>query len=792
MSTPRTAEVFITNNTDGTAAISLWHNNSDYGTESDTWTASPGQQVGPLTVHFNTGWGSFSVLDYWACEISVTGGSTPGLYESSGILQYSDWKECQLQSPDAGQNLGFTVDSRTFAINLKSGGTATPMNPVDRVSAQAYVTNNTDGHATITLFHNNDTDGTQSATWFAAPRERVGPLTVYFRLGLNVALVLDYWAIKIAVQDGSKPGVYQSVGSWAVANWKECQLQSADTNQNLGLTVDTNTFSINLPSGACQAVMNRVRPYTLVDNVFVLMLENHSFDNIFAFSGIPGIKAATPADTNSYNGVTYAAGSPAPPAMPTDPGHEFSDIVEQLCGPGTVHTPWQPYNQPIVNTGFVANYATTRTEITSENPSVPTPAQYGDIMRCFDTPKELPVIYQLATTFAVCDQWHSSIPGPTFPNRFFVHGASSAGWADSPGPLQIGKWEAPGLGFTYPSGSSIYDKLTAAGLQWRVYVDENGPSLGGIPQVSALKGITYKVNTNSFSSFASDVMEPYPYTYTFIEPNYGDIFGGSYRGGSSQHPMDSMARGEALIKATYEAIRNSPLWQRSLLIITYDEHGGFYDSVQPGGATPSGDGSPNDPSINSGGFLFDWYGVRVPAVIVSPLIPQGAVDHTLYDHASVSATLGALYGLTPMTNRDKVANNVLHLLTLTTPRTDCPTVLNNPAAQATPPALMATSAEAAARPLPQTGNTQGFLQILAKTDMELARGDPVEIAAIKDRVTGIKTAGEAEAYAKEVITKAKLARASRDSAAAPPPHSRLRGETAIRAPAYQHDRPPAA
>jgi phospholipase C len=784
MSTPQTAQVFITNNTDGTAAISLWHNNSDYGTESGTWTAAPGQRIGPLTVHFKTGWGSFTVLDYWACEISVTGGSTPGLYESSGILRYSDWKESQLQSRDAGQNLGFTVDTRTFAINLKSGGTTTPMNRVDRVSARAYVTNDTDGHATITLFHNNDTDGTQSATWFAAPREKVGPLTVYFRVGLNVGLVLDYWAIKLAIQDGSTPGVYQSVGSWVVANWKECQLQSADANQNLGLTVDTNTFSINLPSGACQAVMHRLGPYTLVDNVFVLMLENHSFDNIFAFSGIPGITAATRADTNSYNGVTYAAGSPATPAMPTDPGHEFSDVVEQLCGPGVVHTPWQPYNRPIVNTGYVANYATTRTEITSNNPNLPTPAQYGDIMLCFDAPKELPVIYQLATTFAVCDHWYSSIPGPTWPNRFFVHGASSAGWADSPGTSQIVKWETPGLGFAYPSGSSIYDKLAAAGLKWRVYVDENGSSLGGIPQVSALKGITYKVNTNAFSSFASDVMGPYPYTYTFIEPNYGDVFGGSYVGGSSQHPLDSPAGGEALIKATYEAIRNSPLWERSLLIITYDEHGGFYDSVKPGGATPPGDGSPNDKSINSGGFLFDCYGVRVPAVIVSPLIPQGAVDHTLYDHASVSATLRALYGLTPMTNRDKGANNVLKLLSLTAPRTNCPTVLNNPATQDRPPAPMMMSAEAASRPLPQTGNTQGFLHILAKTDVELTRGDPAETAAIRDRVTGIKTAGEAEAYAEEVIAKARLARASRDADAAPPPRRRVRGETAIGAQVY--------
>ncbi len=766
MSTPQTAQVYITNNTDGVAAISLWHNNSDYGTESASWTAQPGQQVGPLTVHFNTGWGSWTVLDYWACEISVTGGTTPGLYESSGILQYSDWKECQLQSADAGQNLGFTVDTGTFTINLDSGGTSTPMNPVDRVSAQAYVTNNTDGNATITLFHNNDTDGTQSATWFAAPGQQVGPMTVYFRLGLDVALVLDYWAVKLAVQDGSTPGIYASTGSWTVANWKECQLQAADAGQNLPLTVDTTSFMVNLPSGGCPASMTRLGDYTLVDNVFVLMLENHSFDNIFAFSGIPGITAATSADSNSYGGTPYYVGSPAPSAMPTDPGHEFSDVVEQLCGLGITHTPWTPYNTPVTNSGFVANYATTTTEITSNNPNLPTAAQYGDIMLCFDTPSETPVIYQLATTFAVCDAWHSSIPGPTWPNRFFVHGASSAGWADSPGSSQIVTWETPGFGFTYPSGFSIYDKLNAANLQWRIYVDENGSTLGGIPQVAALKGVTYKVNTNAFSSFASDLQGPYPYTYTFIEPNYGDVFGGSYVGGSSQHPMDSVAGGEALIKATYEAIRNSPVWERSLLIITYDEHGGFYDSVLPGAATPPGDGSPQDSSINSGGFMFDLYGVRVPAVVVSPLIPQGTVDNTLYDHASVSATLMSLYGLTAMTARDGGANSVLPLLSLTTPRTDCPTVLNNPASLAAP-APVATTAQMAAQPLPETGNTQGFLQILAKTDMELTRGDPMESEAIKTRVAAINTVGEAEAYAKEVITKANLARATRDAAVVP-------------------------
>jgi phospholipase C len=235
--------------------------------------------------------------------------------------------------------------------------------------------------------------------------------------------------------------------------------------------------------------------------------------------------------------------------------------------------------------------------------------------------------------------------------------------------------------------------------------------------------------------------------------------------------MDSTYGGEGLIKQTYEAIRNSPVWQRSLLIITYDEHGGFYDSVQPTKATPPGDGSPNDLSINSGGFLFDWLGVRVPAVIVSPLIPKGQVDHTAYDHASVAATLEKLWGMTPMTQRDAGANNVMHLLSLTSPRTDCPTTLPNPvagaAARAAPRGLPAQVSDAA--PMPKTGNAQGFLQILAKTDADLTRGDAAETQAIMDRVAAIKTVGEAKAYAEEVVHKAKQARAERDAAQAPPP-----------------------
>ena len=195
------------------------------------------------------------MLDYWACEISVTGGSTPGLYESSGILQYSDWEEYQLQG-GRGAEPGFTVDSQTFAINLKSGGTRDADEP-GRSRVWLRPTSPTTPTATppSRCSTTTDTDGTQSATWFATPGEQVGPLTVYFRLGSRrrpscSTTGRSSWRFRTA----SKPGVYQS-GAPGRANWKECQLQNADAGQHLNFTVDTKTFSINLPSGGCQTAM---------------------------------------------------------------------------------------------------------------------------------------------------------------------------------------------------------------------------------------------------------------------------------------------------------------------------------------------------------------------------------------------------------------------------------------------------------------------------------------------------------------------------------------------------------
>ena len=621
-------------------------------------------------------------------------------------------------------------------------------------TATVWITNQTDGTAQIQLSHQNDTNGTQSGSWTAEPGATVGPLTVNFETGIGSWGVLDWWTVTMTVENGSQPGIYQNTGTSAFPHWKECQLQTGDVDKQMYFAVTTTEFYVNLASGGCSDAMGRLANYSPIRNVFVLMLENRSFDHIFGQSGIPDLTVAPPGTTNSYAGTAYPVGGPAPTTMTADPGHEFLDVVEQLAGTGATYPPGGPY--PAIDmSGFAANYATT----TDENTTPPTPDHIGDIMLGFDTASQLPTSYALATSFALCDQWFSSIPGPTWPNRMFVHAASSAGLDHSPSTTQIATWESVS-GFTFPHGS-LYDALNASGLQWRIYNDntdaysdnpQNGSALGAIPQVSALKGVTL-LDVNSLTHFASDLQGPYPYQYTFIEPNYGDITADTYVGGSSQHPMDDVYGGEGLIKAVYEAIRNSPLWSTSLLIVTYDEHGGFYDSVAPPAATPPNDGSGS--TYNQYDFAFDRLGVRVPAIVVSPLIEAGVVDHTVYDHSSVPATMERLFGFAPLTARDTAANDVRHLFTLTSARTDCPTTLPGPVpsvAGARPTPLDDD------RPVSSGGNLSGFLAAARKAAYETYATDERERAIVDAEYAAIRTRGDARAFVAKVMSKAELVR----------------------------------
>lgn len=380
----------------------------------------------------------------------------------------------------------------------------------------------------------------------------------------------------------------------------------------------------------------------LIEHVFLLMLENRSFDHMLGFSGLTGTDAATGKPTiidglngsekNPYGGKEYPVSQPADYVMPMDPGHEFTDVVTQLCGAGSTYPPGGPY-PPIDGEGFVADYV-----------SMGGGASPGEIMKGY-SPDQLPVLVALANEFALCDDWHASVPGPTWPNRFFSLAASSAGLDHSPSLAQIMAWAITGVTF---ANGSIFDRLAQArgAHGWRIYAGDL------VPMSAFINGVHYLDIKDYDKSFAADLASgDYPWAFTLIEPNYGDVIGNTYVGGTSEHPMDDVTHGEALIKSTYETLRKSSLWNSSLLIVTWDEHGGFYDHVAPGSAPAPGDTTPGS-TFNEFGFNFELYGVRVPAVIVSPLIPRNVIDHRLYDHTSIPASLEAVFGLDPLTKRD--------------------------------------------------------------------------------------------------------------------------------------------
>jgi phospholipase C len=496
-----------------------------------------------------------------------------------------------------------------------------------------------------------------------------------------------------------------------------------------------------------------------IQHVFVLMLENRSFDHMLGFSGITGSDAVTAQPTqingptggeaNQYNGKSYPAVTPADYAMPADPPHEFPDVLVQLCGTGSTYQPGGAY-PPVLNTGFVASYAAAGGAAAADP---------GQIMRCF-APDQLPVLNALAREFAVCDNWYASIPGPTWPNRFFVHAGSSNGLDHSPTTAEIVLWEALN-GFSF-AGGSIYDLMNRNKVRWRLYAGDD------FPMVAALKGIQLTL-VHPYHEFAQDVAaSDYGVSYTFIEPSYNVL--SDYKCGTSQHPLDDVTRGEALIRATYRAIRNSPLWDRSLFILTWDEHGGFFDHATPPAAVAPGDSHPGS-DHNQSGFTFEQYGARVPTVVVSPWIPRNVVDHRVYDHTSILATIEQMFGMPALTQRDASANPLTALLRLSEARTDAPLDLPTPAdsqlsgcppVEFTPAAAEAASLSQSAVRCPgdsvNQGNIAGVLHAALRGDLALS--PPDSRSRILAQFSAVKTRAEAMQYAVCVRDKVSAARAA--------------------------------
>jgi len=387
-----------------------------------------------------------------------------------------------------------------------------------------------------------------------------------------------------------------------------------------------------------------------IEHMIVLMMENRSFDHMFGFFQIqspakPGdsIDALTGNETNpNVDGSVVSVSADAEYAgdYRVDPSHAFADVTVQLFG----QTPPPAGAQP-TNKGFVIDYA-------QQPGNNNDPKKAARIMKCF-SPERIPVLTTLAQEFAVCDRWFASVPGPTLPNRAFAHCATSHGHVDM-NPL------------AYLGVRTLYEALDAVNVSSRIY-SFDGNSMGFMFKNLFMKGNKY---LREWDDFLSDLKKHKLPAYSFIEPRFNDWYDESTHQNfvaTDQHPDNNVQAGEDLIAQVYEALRASPHWNDTLLVITYDEHGGFYDHVAPPSGVP--------PVDSSSDFDFTRLGLRVPAVLVSPYIQRGTIVHTQLEHSSLAATcrkLLAPVNMEPLTARDQAANTFDEVITLSQPRGDAP------------------------------------------------------------------------------------------------------------------------
>ncbi len=441
-----------------------------------------------------------------------------------------------------------------------------------------------------------------------------------------------------------------------------------------------------------------------LDHVVVVMFENRSFDNLLgrlyqpgevaSFEGVIGKDLANPVpdwatDRSGGDAVRYglAAGMNTPSP---DPGEEYQHVNTQLFGiidplanrgvlaenmVAPFNAPPDPRQRPTMD-GFVADYISA---FAAEIGRPPTYAEYAQIMTGY-SPEQLPVTSTLARGFATFDHWFCDVPSQTFANRSFFHAASSSGYVVNLTPADAFP--------LHNTAETIFERLDQQGLSWRVYCDPPSHlSLTGVihaPRLWPYFGTRF-VSTDQFVQDAADGTLP---TYSFIEPNllYGHndmhpAFDALFPG-SPIDPPSSLLGGEALLAKIYNAVRSASSLQGSnawntLLVVTFDEHGGTYDHVPPPIAPPP------HPASATGqlDFGFDRSGVRVPAIAISAWIPDQTVVTSQYRNTSVIATLRNRWQLgPPLTARDAIAADVAPVLTLQTPRdpADWPEVTARP------------------------------------------------------------------------------------------------------------------
>ena len=301
----------------------------------------------------------------------------------------------------------------------------------------------------------------------------------------------------------------------------------------------------------------------------------------------------------------------------------------------------------------------------------------ANVMRCLRPWEQLPALATLASSFALCTRWHCSVPGATWPNRNFAHAGTSDGTVD----IEIGLYD----------NVTIFQRLQEAGKTWSVY--RHRRSLAQVMAFSWLSDGGRIGRWRTLEELDDDVAADRLATYSFVEPCHdGPSSNSQHPGNNDQRSRPAegglwdFERGENLVVSIYEALRRNPeVFAKTLLVITYDEHGGLYDHVPPptDAVEPEPFGAPRRSWLPrlvgwfveqpESRFRFTVLGPRVPAVVVSPRIPQ-QWDDTLYDHTAIPRTLRALFApdAPPLSAREEASATFDRLVTLAQPRTDLP------------------------------------------------------------------------------------------------------------------------
>ncbi|PPF64006.1 hypothetical protein C5E11_04640 [Clavibacter michiganensis] len=435
------------------------------------------------------------------------------------------------------------------------------------------------------------------------------------------------------------------------------------------------------------------------DHVVVIMFENRSFDHMLGWLYESGQEPAGQTFDGLHQGE-YSNPGPSGDTVPAhvysgstdrimaqpdpDPGEFYPHVNTQLFGTidpesnSDLRTPLQePWNLPKdastpKNDGFVKDYIVNST---LSRGRAPTPEEYAVVMGGF-SPAMLPVLSTLAKSFGVYDHWHAAVPSQTFCNRSFFHASTSHGFVTNVEGGGIDKW------LDAPAVPTVFSRLEEAGKSWRVYYDaQQVVSLTGLLSAPSLQEY-WKSNFRSMEQFHEDAAKGKLPDYAFVEPrmvfDHNDMHPPVVRPEKDKVEPDTpemesafsdMRAGEQLLGEVYTSIKDGASSTGSnamntVLLVTFDEHGGLYDHVAPPAAVPP----VKNEAPGEMGFTFDRLGLRVPTIVVSAYTRAGTVINDEMHHGSLAKTIAELHGLEPLTDRDASATPIFNAVNLKKPR----------------------------------------------------------------------------------------------------------------------------